>query len=137
MNADLIDIDPAVSGRSDAALAAGGAKDETAYESSHRSHDHSDDVAATRAETTLQPPSASVAVPGRIDGPISSGVASNATPSETIRFKAFPYSGVNDYLIFCEPKYLSVGGGYVIRFPHPSTLPLVFHLHPSLHTLLH
>ena len=34
-----------------------------------------------------------------------------ATPTELIRFKAFPYSGVNDYLIFCEQSYLSVGGG--------------------------
>ena len=31
--------------------------------------------------------------------------------SDRIRFKAFPYSGVNDYMIFCEPTYLSVGGG--------------------------
>lgn len=30
---------------------------------------------------------------------------------ERIRFKAFPYSGVNDYMIFCEHSYLSVGGG--------------------------
>lgn len=30
---------------------------------------------------------------------------------ERIRFKAFPYSGVNDYLIFCQSDYLSVGGG--------------------------
>ncbi|KAL2057638.1 hypothetical protein ABVK25_002022 [Lepraria finkii] len=30
---------------------------------------------------------------------------------EMIRFKAFPYSGVNDYLIFCEHGFLSVGGG--------------------------
>ncbi|KAL8674890.1 MAG: hypothetical protein Q9168_000693 [Polycauliona sp. 1 TL-2023] len=35
-----------------------------------------------------------------------------STPSEQrIRFKAFPYSGVNDYLIFCEHGFLSVGGG--------------------------
>lgn len=33
-----------------------------------------------------------------------------ATP-ESIRFKAFPYSGVNDYMIFCEQGFLSVGGG--------------------------
>lgn len=33
-----------------------------------------------------------------------------ATP-ERIRFKAFPYSGVNDYMIFCEHEYLSIGGG--------------------------
>jgi len=38
---------------------------------------------------------------------------SGSTTPERIRFKAFPYSGVNDYMIFCEHSYLSVGGGYV------------------------
>ncbi|KAL9606908.1 MAG: hypothetical protein Q9167_008119 [Letrouitia subvulpina] len=38
------------------------------------------------------------------------GMSGASTP-ERIRFKAFPYSGVNDYLIFCEPGFLSVGGG--------------------------
>ncbi|EHY58537.1 oxidation resistance protein 1 [Exophiala dermatitidis] len=33
-----------------------------------------------------------------------------STP-EHIRFKAFPYSGVNDFLIYCESNYLSIGGG--------------------------
>ncbi|KAF2751673.1 TLD-domain-containing protein [Sporormia fimetaria CBS 119925] len=45
--------------------------------------------------------------------PPASGQASRSgtnTP-ERIRFKAFPYSGVNDYMIFCEPSYLSIGGG--------------------------
>ncbi|GKT82789.1 oxidation resistance protein 1 [Colletotrichum tofieldiae] len=32
-------------------------------------------------------------------------------PSESIRFKAFPYSGVNDYYINCETGFLSVGAG--------------------------
>ncbi|KAH8847582.1 hypothetical protein MCOR27_004488 [Pyricularia oryzae] len=32
-------------------------------------------------------------------------------PSPFIRFKAFPYSGVNEYYIYCEPHWLSVGGG--------------------------
>lgn len=32
-------------------------------------------------------------------------------PQSLLRFKAFPYSGINDYLIFCEHTYLSVGGG--------------------------
>ena len=36
--------------------------------------------------------------------------AGTATP-DLLRFKAFPYSGVNDYLIFCEQGFLSVGGG--------------------------
>ena len=34
-----------------------------------------------------------------------------ATPTDLIRFKAFPYSGVNDFMIFCQPSFLSVGGG--------------------------
>ncbi|KAL1958954.1 hypothetical protein VTO42DRAFT_3507 [Malbranchea cinnamomea] len=33
-----------------------------------------------------------------------------STPDQ-IRFKAFPYSGINDYMIFCEAGFLSVGGG--------------------------
>lgn len=36
---------------------------------------------------------------------------SGSNTPERIRFKAFPYSGVNDYMIFCEQSYLSVGGG--------------------------
>lgn len=30
---------------------------------------------------------------------------------DRIRFKAFPYSGINDFLIYCQATYLSVGGG--------------------------
>lgn len=36
---------------------------------------------------------------------------SGASTPDRIRFKAFPYSGVNDYMIFCETGFLSVGGG--------------------------
>ena len=36
---------------------------------------------------------------------------SGASTPERIRFKAFPYSGVNDYMIFCETEFLSIGGG--------------------------
>ncbi|KAF1988245.1 TLD-domain-containing protein [Aulographum hederae CBS 113979] len=44
--------------------------------------------------------------------PQSNGVSRSGTSTpEMIRFKAFPYSGVNDYMIFCEGGYLSVGGG--------------------------
>lgn len=49
------------------------------------------------------------------DGTPNSGTS---TP-ERIRFKAFPYSGINDYMIFCETGFLSVGGGYA-----PLSLPL-------------
>ncbi|KAL8711044.1 MAG: hypothetical protein Q9220_004425 [cf. Caloplaca sp. 1 TL-2023] len=42
----------------------------------------------------------------------SSGTSTPGGGGETrIRFKAFPYSGINDYLIFCQPDFLSVGGG--------------------------
>jgi hypothetical protein len=30
---------------------------------------------------------------------------------ERTRFKAFPYSGVNDYMILCDNHFLSMGGG--------------------------
>jgi hypothetical protein len=36
---------------------------------------------------------------------------SSPAPSETIRFKAFPYSGLNDFYINCEAGFLSVGSG--------------------------
>lgn len=32
-------------------------------------------------------------------------------PSPSIRFKAFPYSGVNEYYMLCEQHFLSVGAG--------------------------
>ncbi|KAF1808921.1 TLD-domain-containing protein, partial [Eremomyces bilateralis CBS 781.70] len=42
----------------------------------------------------------------------SNGVSRSGTSTpERIRFKAFPYSGINDYMIYCEQSYLSVGGG--------------------------
>ncbi|GLA21637.1 oxidation resistance protein 1 [Aspergillus niger] len=40
-----------------------------------------------------------------------SGRTSGTVTPEQIRFKAFPYSGVNDYMIFCETGFLSLGGG--------------------------
>ncbi|KAI9791462.1 MAG: oxidation resistance protein 1 [Peltula sp. TS41687] len=58
-------------------------------------------------------PSSSFCTSKSNGGPTETGTGTGtSTPTEErIRFKAFPYSGVNDYLIFCEPKYLSVGGG--------------------------
>lgn len=44
--------------------------------------------------------------------PVSGQTSRSGTSTpESIRFKAFPYSGVNDYMIFCEQSFLSVGGG--------------------------
>ncbi|KIW50525.1 hypothetical protein PV05_09328 [Exophiala xenobiotica] len=36
---------------------------------------------------------------------------SGTSTPDRIRFKAFPYSGINDFLIYCQSGYLSVGGG--------------------------
>ncbi|KAB8343157.1 hypothetical protein FH972_022747 [Carpinus fangiana] len=41
----------------------------------------------------------------------SADARSGFSTPDRIRFKAFPYSGENDYLIFCEQGFLSVGGG--------------------------
>jgi hypothetical protein len=43
--------------------------------------------------------------------PYSIPSRSGASTPERIRFKAFPYSGVNDYMMFCETGFLSLGGG--------------------------
>lgn len=43
-----------------------------------------------------------------------------ATP-DRIRFKAFPYTGENDFLVFCQQDYISIGGGdghYGLWFDH-------------------
>lgn len=55
----------------------------------------------------------------------SASMRSDTSTSERIRFKAFPYSGVNDYMIFCETGFLSIGGGYVF-YSHldPKTLSI-------------
>ncbi|RMZ82282.1 hypothetical protein DV738_g1874, partial [Chaetothyriales sp. CBS 135597] len=37
--------------------------------------------------------------------------ASGTSTPDRIRFRAFPYSGINDFMIYCEADYLSVGGG--------------------------
>ena len=42
--------------------------------------------------------------------PPTTSRSGTSTP-DRIRFKAFPYSGINDFMIFCEHGYLSVGGG--------------------------
>ena len=36
---------------------------------------------------------------------------SGTSTPDRIRFKAFPYSGMNDFMIFCEAGFLSVGSG--------------------------
>lgn len=39
------------------------------------------------------------------------GHRSGTSTPEQIRFKAFPFSGENDFTIFCQADYLSIGGG--------------------------
>lgn len=41
----------------------------------------------------------------------ANGHASGTATPDRIRFKAFPYTGENDFTIFCQQDYLSVGGG--------------------------
>lgn len=59
------------------------------------------DTTSLTRSTTLQPPTPTT--------PRSS--APSPTPSDMIRFKAFPYSGLNDFYINCEQRFLSVGSG--------------------------
>ena len=61
-------------------------------------------------ETLLAPPNPPQSNGSGVTG---SGTAtpSGASTPERIRFKAFPYSGVNDYIMFCETGFLSLGGG--------------------------
>ena len=51
----------------------------------------------------------------------ANGHRSGTTTPDRIRFKAFPYTGENDFTIFCQQDYLSVGGGdghYGLWFDH-------------------
>jgi len=59
-----------------------------------------------RSEKSQKSESASVDF---LEPPMNS-ISGTSTP-DRIRFKAFPYSGMNDFMIFCESGYLSVGGG--------------------------
>ena len=64
------------------------------------------DTTNVTRSTTLAPSSTSPLSP--TTPPPRSGAS---TPGETIRFKAFPYSGLNDFYINCETGFLSVGSG--------------------------
>ncbi|KAL8695363.1 MAG: hypothetical protein Q9218_000122 [Villophora microphyllina] len=82
----------------------------SATSSSHREPSHSL-LSPTSASSTTSLSLSQQHTNGRTPSspaPTSSGTS---TPTERIRFKAFPYSGINDYLIFCEHGFLSVGGG--------------------------
>nr|POE89109.1 oxidation resistance protein 1 [Quercus suber] len=55
--------------------------------------------------------SASLVSLGAPGGATNGHKPASISSSERIRFKAFPYTGENDFSIFCQPEYLSVGGG--------------------------
>ncbi|KAE8348514.1 hypothetical protein BDV28DRAFT_88396 [Aspergillus coremiiformis] len=64
--------------------------------------------------TTLRGDTKQAQAPGgntNLVSPLTGGLPSGVSTPDTIRFKAFPYSGVNDYMIFCETGFLSLGGG--------------------------
>ncbi|GKT48439.1 oxidation resistance protein 1 [Colletotrichum spaethianum] len=63
------------------------------------------------ADTTNLTRITTVASPTRSTFADSDRLTASPAPSESIRFKAFPYSGVNDYYINCETGFLSVGAG--------------------------
>ncbi|RMJ25124.1 Oxidation resistance protein 1, partial [Aspergillus sp. HF37] len=50
-------------------------------------------------------------LPQRQSNGSGAGSGTGTSTPERIRFKAFPYSGVNDYMMFCETGFLSLGGG--------------------------
>ncbi|KAK2015375.1 TLD-domain-containing protein [Colletotrichum eremochloae] len=63
------------------------------------------------ADTTNLTRITTVASPTRSTFSTNDRPTPSPAPSESIRFKAFPYSGINDYYINCEADFLSVGAG--------------------------
>ncbi|KAI1371005.1 TLD-domain-containing protein [Hypoxylon crocopeplum] len=62
-----------------------------------------DHQSASQQQQTLRP--------GPTD-PTTNKLATQAQPpAQSVRFQNFAYTGANDYCIFCETKFLSVGGG--------------------------
>lgn len=59
--------------------------------------------------TTIAAHPSTLSVAATDGGSSTSLPVSPSSPS--VRFKAFPYSGVNDYYILCDAHFLSVGAG--------------------------
>ncbi|KAI0157071.1 TLD-domain-containing protein [Hypoxylon sp. FL1284] len=66
----------------------------------------SDGLPASAQQTKLSP-----GVTDATTGKLASPAPSAPLAAQSVRFQNFPYTGANDYCIFCEPKFLSVGGG--------------------------
>lgn len=78
------------------------------------------DLQSTRSTTIASPTtdafsSSSHLAPGPIDPTTNkltaNGMSTEAQAQHSVRFQNFAYTGANDYCIFCETKFLSVGGG--------------------------
>ncbi|KAG9524467.1 TLD-domain-containing protein, partial [Aureobasidium melanogenum] len=62
------------------------------------------------ADTTHMQRSTTIASTTKKPSLTPSSTSGTSTP-DRIRFKAFPYTGENDYTMFCQQGFLSVGGG--------------------------
>lgn len=77
---------------------------DTATNHSDSGDDHLSSSTLSKANTAATSPQN-----GSVDDLLS--VSNSGINQTTIRFKAFPYSGVNEYYILCESHFLSVGAG--------------------------
>jgi hypothetical protein len=66
-------------------------------------------IAMSRNSSFAGTPSAPSSSSSR--GPSPPPSKSKSSEPDHIRFKAFPYSGENDFTMFCQAEYLSIGGG--------------------------
>ncbi|KAI0517726.1 TLD-domain-containing protein [Xylaria bambusicola] len=72
----------------------------------------------TIASSTARAPSGSSSsgadrlTPGAVDPENIKRVPSPVAATQSVRFQTFAYTGANDYCMFCETKFLSVGGGH-------------------------
>ncbi|KAA8909809.1 TLD-domain-containing protein [Sphaerosporella brunnea] len=62
-------------------------------------------------KAAILPPPPEGSTPEPEPGEDDDGGFSKAAREERTRFKAFPYSGINDYMILCDNHFLSMGGG--------------------------
>lgn len=84
----------------------------------------SDDTTNLPARSTTLAVAAPAAVPAADSEPDETNTGSSAAatpekPATHIRFKAFPYSGMNDFIMNCDRDFFSIGGGgghYGLRF---------------------
>lgn len=66
---------------------------------------------SAQARSPLSPRGPQLQTPNGTSTATATAASSGASTPTRIRFKAFPYSGINDYHIMSESSYFSVGGG--------------------------